>query len=439
MRTEARRDAVHVMHKLFALIFSVLFVVTSATSAGFSQGLVTEPMRVGVILPESTGGETTAGVLLDAVVEAAVKGTTMATEETAFNASMLGMDFDSIIVHVEDAAAAAEAAARLVAEENVYAIIGGIGDGFAVALSQAAVDNGVLFFNIGTPDDYLRREVNHPNTFHIEASSAMYLDALAGWFVRAPHRRWFIVYEDSPAGEALYRRLQVSLTERHFGAREVGRAAVAAGQSDYRSVMNSIRRSNPDVVVMLLNAVDQLAFVEQYAAAGMNVRITGFPAPETQTRTYFRLLAERAGGVDAGYRTLLWEPSLEQYGARELNARYMSRWGEPMDSAAWAAYASIKILFETVMFGGSLDTQRMVEHLSSPVAVFDVWKGIGTSFRPWDHQLRQSLFLVRVDQQGSAGDDVRAKLAMARLVGELPAIYMPGTDPVERLDQLGDV
>jgi len=24
-------------------------------------------------------------------------------------------------------------------------------------------------------------------------------------------------------------------------------------------------------------------------------------------------------------------------------------------------------------------------------------------------------------------------------VGELPAIYMPGTDPIERLDQLGDL
>jgi hypothetical protein len=28
---------------------------------------------------------------------------------------------------------------------------------------------------------------------------------------------------------------------------------------------------------------------------------------------------------------------------------------------------------------------------------------------------------------------------LVTLVGELPAIYMPGTDPVERLDQLGDL
>lgn len=427
------------MRSTLMVVVAALLAITSVTPVGLAQSPWTDPMRVGIILPEITGGATTADALLDAVTMSAEMGATMATEETAFNASMLGMDFDSILVRVPDAAAAAEAAERLVAEENVYALIGGIGEGFAMALSEAAEQHNVLFFNIGTPDDSMRREVNNPNTFHIEASSAMYLDALTGWFVRAPHRRWFVVYENSTEGQALYRRLQTSLTERHFGAREVGRAAVAEGQSDYRSVMNSIRRANPDVVVMLLNAVDQLEFLEQYAAAGINVRITGFPAPETQTRTFFRMLAERAGGADAGYRALLWEPGLESYGARELNARYMSRWDEPMDSAGWAGYASIKILFEAAMFGGSLDTQHMVNHLAGPAAVFDVWKGIGTSFRPWDHQLRQSLFLVRVDQEGPAGDDVRAKLAMARLIGELPAIYMPGTDPVERLDQLGDV
>jgi hypothetical protein len=65
--------------------------------------------------------------------------------------------------------------------------------------------------------------------------------------------------------------------------------------------------------------------------------------------------------------------------------------------------------------------------------VFDIWKGIGVSFRSWDRQLRQSLYLVKISE---TQED---PFLMATLVGELPAIYMPGTDPVERLDQLGDL
>ena len=75
----------------------------------------------------------------------------------------------------------------------------------------------------------------------------------------------------------------------------------------------------------------------------------------------------------------------------------------------------------------------MIAYLSSDKAVLDVWKGIGTTFRPWDGQLRQSVYLVKIDASNEN------PFTLASLVGELPAIYMPGTDPVERLDQIGDL
>jgi hypothetical protein len=68
-----------------------------------------------------------------------------------------------------------------------------------------------------------------------------------------------------------------------------------------------------------------------------------------------------------------------------------------------------------------------------------VHKGIGVSFRPWDHQLRQSLFLVRLNHRMQTHQDLESLRKRAHLVGELPAIYMPGTDPTERLDQLGNL
>ena len=45
--------------------------------------------------------------------------------------------------------------------------------------------------------------------------------------------------------------------------------------------------------------------------------------------------------------------------------------------------------------------------------------------------LPQSLFLIKI-----RGDVEPDPFQIALLVGELPAIYMPGTDPIERLDQL---
>ncbi|MBO8140618.1 MAG: ABC transporter substrate-binding protein [Firmicutes bacterium] len=425
--------------RFLALSGAALLAQLGVARKAVGQGVFTEPMRVGVVLPEPTGATELEHVLSDAVSRSAERGAQMASDEIGFNAEMLGMDFRAVTITVPDAAAARQAVHRLVREEGVYAIVGGFGDEQARALMRAAADQGVVFFNIGSASDALRGAECHPNTFHVEASAAMYLDALAGWLVRAAHRRWFLVHEDSDEGRMLYRRARKAITERHFGVREVGRSAVEPYQADYGTVFDSIQRANPDVVVLLTSAGDQLSFVQQYDATGLSARVTGFPHPATQTRLFFRILQERAQRVDAGYRATLWETTLDRYGARELNARFIEQWRAPMDPPAWAAYASLKILFESAMFGGATAVDSLRRYLESPHAVFDVWKGIGTSFRPWDHQLRQSLYLVRVDQERELGHAVRDEVELASLVGELPAIYMPGTDPVERLDQLGDL
>ncbi|HEX7021829.1 MAG TPA: hypothetical protein VF171_03160, partial [Trueperaceae bacterium] len=77
------------------------------------------------------------------------------------------------------------------------------------------------------------------------------------------------------------------------------------------------------------------------------------------------------------------------------------------------------------------DADKLVSYLQAPTTVFDVYKGIGTTFRPWDNQLRESLFLSKINAEAKTAWD------RATLVGELPAIYKPGTDPIERLDQIG--
>jgi hypothetical protein len=110
-----------------------------------------------------------------------------------------------------------------------------------------------------------------------------------------------------------------------------------------------------------------------------------------------------------------------------------------MDPAAWTAYQAVKIAFEAAIATGSRAGADLAGHLASEAAVFDVSKGVGVTFRPWDHQLRQSLYLVKIAEDPSNSMALDAVMARAALVGELPAIYMPGTEPIERLDQLGDI
>ncbi len=384
---------------------------------------------IGMVGPERPDGDE-----LDAAVDRAVRqGHEMVTDEFGMNASMLGIDFRVPYEGVADADAAVAAAERLVGEEGAYALVGGWGGlEIARALSDWAAERGVPFVNAGESADVLRNDACRATTFHLEPSDAMYLDAMAGWYVRSGFRRWFVLRSDDVRGAALLDRARWTLSERHFGARIVGDRGVD-GSEAAADVAQRMRRANADVVVLLMPARQQLAWLTALEAEGVETAVAAHPDLESQSRDFMFAAREAAPRLGTGQRILAFEATLDAYGAREINARYRQRFGEPMDPAAWAAYQGVKILYEAAFFGRSSDPADVYDQLTAEAAVFDLWKGIGASFRPWDHQLRQSMYLVEIRE------DENDTFRLGLLVGELPAIYLPGTDPTERLDQIGDL
>ncbi|WP_420129403.1 hypothetical protein [Longimicrobium sp.] len=118
---------------------------------------------------------------------------------------------------------------------------------------------------------------------------------------------------------------------------------------------------------------------------------------------------------------VLWHPSLERFGAAQLNDRFRARFGGPMDGAAWAGWMAVKVLWEASLRARTTQPGELRTYLESGLTNVDGHKGWPLSFRAWNHQLRQPLYLV-----GSAG----------RVVGEAP-VRRPGDDSRAALDVLG--
>lgn len=383
-----------------------------------------DTLRIGVIVPPSSEGP--AGEL----ARDALQGATFAIEEFEFNAMLVNLDLDVVI---EEAASAEEAiaAAERIADHEVA--LAGIAGGFdletAHALSQWAEEQQVPFLNLAAPSDSLRGEHCAAFTFHVGPSAAMYIDALGGWYIRANFRDWYVVTGADKESAAQLERTRWMLANRHFGAEISGTIVMEEAEA----AAQAAAASGADVVLMLLPTEQQLEFLAAYETAGAPAPVTGFPWPEAQTRAFYLAAAEAAPSVGAGHRATAWSATLDLYGARELNARYLARFSEPMQFGAWAAYQAVKIFFEANTFAPGLRGEELRDYLGADTTVYDVWKGIGSTFRPWDQQLRQSLHLIEIDPESETAMNIEL------LVGELPAIYMPGTDPIERLDQLGDL
>ncbi|MDR9391759.1 MAG: ABC transporter substrate-binding protein [Trueperaceae bacterium] len=384
---------------------------------------------IGVVAPDRPQGDA-----FDAAVDEAVRqGHEMVLDEFTMNASMLGIEFSVPIEAASDVESALAAARTLVDERGAMAIVGGWGGlDVAQALSDWAHERGIAFVNAGESADHLRNEGCRPTTFHLEPSDAMYLDAMAGWYVRSGFRRWFVVRSDDERGDALLRRLRWSLDERHFGARIVD-AVAASDAPDAQTLRRRVDAAEADVLVLLMPAADQVAWLGALEEAGVQTVVAGHPDLEAQSRAFMFAAREAAPDLGAQARILAFEATLDAYGAREINARYLARFGDPMEPPAWATYQAVKILYEMAFFERSSDPSVVLDRLNTEGQVFDLWKGIGTSIRPWDRQMRQSMYLVEI--RADETDPFRLGL----LVGQLPAIYLPGTDPNERLDQIGDL
>ncbi len=398
---------------------------------GQGQAPLSQVMRIGVVLPAETGRSVTGVFPERRIGEIAMLGVVLAEEEMNTSVQLSGTQQQVLIASAPDGEAALRAAERLASVEEVGAIVGGIGMEQAEALGQAAESGKVPFFNIGTSNDLLRDKACNRYTFHVEASAAMYMDALVAWLSSSGFRRCFFVQADTTEHEAHYQRAIRAFENNKINESEISRVIVSATQSVFLEVFEDIRVADIDVVVLLLDAAAQLVFLGQYGDIGFKAPVTGFPSAATQTRDFYAALQSTAPEAGSGYRVTLWEPTLRAHGAEELNERFLGRWGMPMDSPAWAAYQAIKMFYEAASSIGTLESAQIVDYLEGSHSSFDVHKGIGTSFRPWDHQLRQPLYMVKIN--GVADRPWN----LAAVVDELPAQNAPSINPLEHLDRIG--
>lgn len=96
--------------------------------------------------------------------------------------------------------------------------------------------------------------------------------------------------------------------------------------------------------------------------------------------------------ADSRAEARAWDASAELYAGSQLNKRYAEHAGRPMNDQAWAAWAAVKLVSDTVARLHSGDPAGLLTALRNDLA-FDGQKGVDMSFRD-NGQLRQPLLLV---------------------------------------------
>jgi ABC-type branched-subunit amino acid transport system substrate-binding protein len=216
----------------------------------------------------------------------------------------------------------------------------------------------------------------------------MRVRALGQWVLQGKEwKRWAIVQGDSRAEARLAESARQYLESN--GGRAEG--TVTLGEAEAHApapLLERLRGIPADFVYVALIGEKQELFLDAYQKAGFTTPAGG-AEPEL-------VRMNRDTRRFTGYWSTGWSHQHDIFGASELNNRFVDFAGIAMNERAWAAWAGVKILGEAILRAGSPAPERLVPYLERDLQ-FDGYMGAAMNFRPWNHQLRQSLFIARVN------------------------------------------
>jgi ABC transporter substrate binding protein (PQQ-dependent alcohol dehydrogenase system) len=237
---------------------------------------------------------------------------------------------------------------------------------------------GITFFDAGTADDRLRGEDCRANILHLLPSRAMLADALVQYLVV---KRW----------QGLLLVVGRGGGDREF-ADDVRHAAL--------KFQARIVQEKPWTFVPGARRTDTGHFAIQAEVArftqgiSYDVLVVADQEDEFGDELPYRTFDPRPVAGTQGLVPTAWARPHEQWGATQLQDRFLhqaKRWMTDRDYAAWMA---VRAIGEAATRAKSADPGAILAFMRGDRFELAAYKGARLSFRSWDGQLRQPVLLA---------------------------------------------
>ena len=325
------------------------------------------------------------------------KAASMAVDEINAAGGVLGRKVELISEDSVNPQTAVTKAQKLAERDKVLALIGEINSASALAIGEQALRYKLPFFNTGANSDALRGKNCNRFMFHIEGCNTMYTKTIGTW-QKAENKikgaKWYMLTADYAFGHDLFRVSSRFLKEN--GGELINNDMVPTNTADYNAYILKIRQAKPDLVYINLAGVDQTTFLKQYKEYNLPYPLAG---GVMDTIPFW------AAGIDSisGHWQSLWYHGLPVPAAQAFTKRFADKNGFPPDNQAWGDYVGVKIMAQTIAETKSTDPAKFIEYLEKG-ATFDILKARQGSFRNWDHQLLQEMYVVKVKDKAAMKD-----------------------------------
>jgi ABC transporter substrate binding protein (PQQ-dependent alcohol dehydrogenase system) len=247
-----------------------------------------------------------------------------------------------------------------------------------LTLAEAAKDKGVLIFNTSAPEDSLREENCRVNVFHVAPSYSMLADGLAQYLVWKQWKRWLLFKGSHPQDELYAEAL--ARAAKKFGAKIVEERIYEDTGGGRRSDSGSVQ-------------TQRLIPVATQNAPAYDVLVAADESEVFANYLPFRTWDPRPVAGSAGLEPLSWDGTHEQWGAIQLQNRFMKLASRRMNARDNNAWVAMRMIGEAAARTGSNDPKILRDYLTGPEFGIAAFKGQKQTLRHWNQQLRQPILL----------------------------------------------
>lgn len=307
-----------------------------------------------------------------------VSGAKLALSDNNTTGRFLKQEF-ALDVHESEKPEDLVAEARRRVDAGTAFIVADLSPAVLLAVADAIKQSDAVIFNAGTAAENVREEDCRANVLHTAPSRTMLADALGQYLAWKQWRRWFLIAgpsdEDKAFADALRR------AAKRFGGRIVEERTFNH-EPGSRRADGGYEQVQQQIPTFTQNAADHDVVV--VADEG---KLFGDYIP-------YRTWEPRPVAGTAGLFATSWHPAVELWGGTQFQNRFKRLAGRDMRPLDYNAWMAVRSIGEAATREKSVAARDLIPYFRSPEFDLAAFKGQKLTYRDWNGQLRQPVFVA---------------------------------------------
>ncbi|MBW1982431.1 MAG: ABC transporter substrate-binding protein [Deltaproteobacteria bacterium] len=319
-------------------------------------------------------------------------------------------------------------AERLINTEKVHVLTGCWNSAVTYPVTAVAERYGIPFIVPVSVADKIT-EQGFKNVFRIAAKSSWwsrdqfaFLKDIQNEFGTRVKRLAF-VYENGDWGKSIAEQWKKLANK--GGYEVVLDEPYPSTATDLSPVVQKIRRSRPDVLMLVSNAADAILLTNTLAEYKVDLKAIIASGGGHADPSFIKATGDNSRYL---FDIVEWETDVNKPGAKEANAKYKAKYGYNLTGEAVDAYLAMYVLKDALERAGSLDPAKIRQALATTKLTSGPGMIVGydaVEFDSTGQNKHASLVMVQINDIGNGLERITVWPKNARRAGYKPVFPMP--------------